>query len=133
MSSCCGPEAASRAGAAAVPCTVVETADFSGAGCGCGSGSRMSAPSPRPKAFLGIVDDLLGELAVSLRALAVNVVKNDWLAKTRRFGKSHIARNHALEDLRPKKAAQIRGDLARKSCALVIHREQNAFDLQSRI
>src|SRR5262249_46629993 len=93
----------------------------------------MSAPSPRPKAFLGIVYDLLGEQAVSLCALAVNIIKNDRLSKAWGFRETRIARNHALEDLPAKKAAQIGGDLPRKRCALVIHRKQNAFDFESGI
>src|SRR5215468_4129616 len=93
----------------------------------------MSAPSPRPKAFLGIVDDLLGELAISLCALAVNVVKNDRLAKAGCLRETHVAWDYALEDLRTKEAAEIRGNLARERCALVIHGEQNAFDFEGRV
>src|SRR6202795_170917 len=107
MSICWGPGcAASRAGAVAVPLAVVA--------CGCrgadsgevlGSGSRMSAPSPRPSAFLGIGNDLLGELRVAFRPFAVNVVKNDRFTETWCLRKPHIARNHALEDLRSKETA----------------------------
>src|SRR6267378_2244005 len=96
-----------------------------------GSGSRMSAPSPRPSAFLGIGNNLLGELCVAFRPFAVSVVRNDWFPKTGRFRQANIARNHALKDLRSKKAAQIRGNLPRERCPLVIHREQDTLDLQT--
>src|SRR5258708_2800817 len=109
MSSSCGPWwAGSRAGAAAAP-PVVATAD----GCGLstagteGSGSRMSAPSPRPKAFLGIGNDLLGELRVALGPFAVYVVENNRFTKTWRFRQAHVAWYHALEYLGTKKAAEI--------------------------
>ena len=73
----------------------------------------MSAPSPRPNAFLGIVDDLLGELGVPLGALAVDIIENNRLTKTWRFGKAHIARNDALKNLRAKETAKIGGNLPR--------------------
>src|SRR5439155_9136521 len=95
----------------------------SGAGGACGSGSRMSAPSPRPSAFLGIGNDLPGEMHVALCPLAMNIVIDDWFSKTWRFGKPHIARNNTLENLRSKETAQIRGYLLRKRGAVVIHRK----------
>ena len=60
----------------------------------------MSAPSPLPSAFLVIKDDLLSKVGVTLGPFAVNVVKNDRFAETRRLGKAHISRNESLEDLR---------------------------------
>src|SRR5437016_942612 len=136
MSICCGPGCtASRAGALAAPLAVVA--------CGCigdvcsaevlGSGSRMSAPSPRPSAFLGIGNDLLGELRVAFCALAMNVVKNDRLTKTWRFRKSHISRNHALKDLCSEKTPQVRRYLPGKGCSFIIHRQQDTFDLEAGI
>src|SRR5712692_2626361 len=102
-------------------------------GCAFGSGSRMSAPSPRPSAFLGIGNDLLGELCIAFCALAVNVVKNNRFTETWCFCKPHIPRNHAFEYLSSKETAQIRGNLAGKRGALIIHRKQNAFDFEVRI
>src|ERR1700730_13395377 len=123
MSICWGPGcAASRAGAVAVPLAVVA--------CGCrgadsgavlGSGSRMSAPSPRPSAFLGIGNDLLGELRIAFCALAVNIVKNDWFTETWCFGQAHVAWNHTLKNLCSKETAQIRGHLPGKRGPLVVH------------
>src|SRR5215470_6540665 len=113
MSICCGPpERDSRAGAAAAPCVVVLTG-CCGVVVSCFSGSRMSAPSPRPNAFLGIADDLLGELGITLRPLAVYIIENNRFTKAWRFRQPHVARNHGLEDLRSEKAAKICGDLAR--------------------
>src|ERR1044072_33671 len=93
----------------------------------------MSAPSPRPKAFLGIGNYLLGKLCVAFSALTMYVIENNRLTETWRFGQADIARNHTLENLGAKKAAQIRGNLPRKRGPLVIHCQQNAFDLETGI
>src|SRR5260370_21579082 len=87
----------------------------------------MSAPSPRPNAFLGIGNDLLGELRVAICALAVNVVKNDWLTETWWFRKADIARNHTLKDVCSRETAQIRGYLPGKGRPLIVHLKQNPF------
>src|SRR5262252_6205104 len=106
MSICFGPaETDSRAGATAAPCTVVGT--DCGTGLSWASGSRMSAPSPLPNAFLGMVNDLLGELRIALSALAMDIIENNWLTKTWCLGKAHVARNYALEDLGTEETAQI--------------------------
>src|SRR5260370_26839562 len=93
----------------------------------------MSAPSPRPNAFLGIGNDLLGELGVTFCALAVNVVKNDWLTETWCFRKTYIARNPTLKDLSSKETAQIRVYLPGKRRPLIVHRKQASFDFSARI
>src|SRR5581483_1540911 len=98
-----------------------------------GSGSRMSAPSPRPKAFLGIGDNLLGELRVAFRPFAVNIVKKYGLPETWGFRKAHIPRNYALENLRAKKTPQIRGDLTRKRGPFVVHGQKNSLDFERRV
>src|ERR1700682_1667620 len=133
MSICWGPGcAASLAGALAVPLAVVACGGMGAdSGEALGSGSRMSAPSPRPSAFLGIGNDLLGELRVAFCALAVNIVKNDRFTETWRFRKSHIPRNHALKDLGSKKTAQISGNLAGKTRPLIVHRQQDTFDFEA--
>src|SRR5262249_31169651 len=97
------------------------------------SGSRMSAPSPRPNAFLGIVNDLLGELAIGLCALAMYIIENNRFTETRRLCEPHVPRNHATEDLSPEKTAQIGGNLAGQGCTLVVHRQQDAFYLEAGI
>src|SRR6266404_1384717 len=96
-----------------------------------GSGSRMSAPSPRPSAFLGIGNNLLGELRVAFRPFAMNVIKNNRFPETGRFRQANIAGNYALKDLCSKETPQIRGNLPRKRGSFVIHGEQNAFDFQT--
>src|SRR2546422_6348208 len=100
-------------------------------GCAFGSGSRMSAPSPRPSAFLGIGDNLLGELRVTFRPFAMNVIKNNRFPETGRFRQANVTRNHALKDLRTKKAAQIRGNLPRKCRSFIIHRKENSLDFKT--
>src|SRR5216684_1769809 len=133
MSICCGPGCAtSRAGALAAPPAFVACGCI-GAGSGelLGSSSRMSAPSPRPSAFLGIGNDLLGELRVAFSALTANIVKNDWFSETWCFCKPYISRYHAFEDLCAKETAQIGGNLAGKSRPLIVHCKQNAFDFEA--
>src|SRR5882724_11172666 len=143
MSICSGPEFAGlKAGAtaAAAPaeaagCEAVAVPALVGCGATgvCGSGSRMSAPSPRPKAFLGIGNYLLCKLRVSFGTLTMYIIENNRFTKTRSLGKTNIPRNQALEDLRSKEAAQIRRYLARKTGPLVVHRQENAFNLQAGI
>src|ERR1700674_2967791 len=96
-----------------------------------GSGSRMSAPSPRPSAFLGIGNNLLGELRVAFRPFTMNVVKNNRFPEAGRFRQANIARNHALKDLGSKKTAQIRGNLPRKRRSLIVHCEENPLDFKT--
>src|SRR5882757_658360 len=139
MSICSGPAGvALKAGAAAAAeppgateCdgAGVPVLPAGGAAGVCGSGSRMSAPSPRPKAFLGIGNYLLCKLRVSFGALTMYIIENNRFTKTRSLGKTNIPRNQALEDLRSKEAAQIRRYLARKTGPLVVHRQENAFNL----
>src|SRR5260370_6476534 len=132
MAICCGSVCAtSRASAlAARPAFVACGCTDAGSGKLLGSSSRMIAPSPRPSAFLGIGNDLLGELRVAFCALTVNIVKNDWISETWCFCKPHISPHHAFEDLRAKETAQISGNLAGKSRPLVVHCKQNAFDFE---
>src|SRR5271154_2986088 len=106
MSSCKGPTICiAGAAALAVPPVVCDTevgaTSVVPGNCPgiCGSGSRMSAPSPRPSAFLDIVDYLLGKLRIPLSPLAVDVVENNRLTKTRCFCQPYIPRNHALKHL----------------------------------
>src|ERR1700730_15917088 len=128
ISPCCGPaDIVSRAGAAAA----APTACWGAGGGTCGSGSRMSAPSPRPNAFLGIGDYLLSQLCVPFGSLAMHIIENNRLTETWSFRKANVARNNALKDLRTEETAQIRGDLTRKARPFVVHRKQNALDLQA--
>src|SRR5579872_930750 len=115
--------APSRAGAAAAPLEFTAKFWTGGGSTGtCGSGSRMSAPSPLPKAFLVIEDDLLSKICVSLGPAAMDVVKNDGFAETRRLREANIARNDGLEDLSAEKAAQIGRNLSGGCGSFVVHR-----------
>src|SRR5882724_8758232 len=93
----------------------------------------MSAPSPRPSAFLGIGNDLLGELRVAFCALAMSVVVNNWFSEARCFRKPHIARNNAMKNLCSKETAQIGGNLPGKRCPLIVHCQQNSLDFKAGI
>src|SRR5690242_13767791 len=118
MSISCGPPCIGwRAGMAAAALPAAVGWGCGGAGAGSGflpSSSRMSAPSPRPSAFLAIMDHLFRKMRVAFCAFAVRVVKNNRLAEARRFRQADVARNDALEDLRPKESTQVAGDLARE-------------------
>ena len=61
------------------------------------------------------------------------VVTDNWLAVAGRLGKPDVPGNHRLKNLQPVKIAQISRDRGRKIGSLVIHREQQALDHQSRI
>src|SRR3974390_3054675 len=93
----------------------------------------MSAPSPRPNAFLGISNYLLCELTVPLCALAMDIIENNRLTKTRSLGEANVPGDQALKDLRAKETTQIRGNLPRECRPLIVHCKKNAFDLQARI
>src|SRR5579862_227762 len=99
-----------------------------GGTCCCGSGSRISAPSPLPRAFLVICDDLLSELDVTFRAFTTYVVEYDWLSVAWRLGQLYVTRDHRRENLRTEETPEIRGDLARECCALIVHGEQDALN-----
>ena len=47
-----------------------------------------------------------------------------------RFGQADISWDYALEDLIPEEAAEIGGDLFRECGAVVIHGQENTFDLE---
>ena len=46
------------------------------------------------------------------------------------FGEANISGDYSLKDLSAEKAAQIGRNLARERGSLVIHRQENAFDLK---
>ena len=56
------------------------------------------------------------------------VVEHDGHAVAGSFGQADIARNYGFKDLRAEEAAQIGGYLLGERRAVVVHREQNAFD-----
>ena len=55
-----------------------------------GSGSRISALNPLPNAFLGICDNLLGELNIAFSAFTMYVVEHYWHAVARCFCQADI-------------------------------------------
>ncbi len=61
------------------------------------------------------------------------VVEHDGHAVAGRFGQADIARNDGFKDLRAEKAAKVGGNLLGECGAVVVHREENAFDREGRI
>ena len=59
------------------------------------------------------------------------VVEHYWLSVAWGFGQANISRNDGFEDLRAEEAAKVGGDLFRERGAVVVHREQDAFDSKS--
>src|SRR5712692_1321567 len=100
------------------------------AGGGGASGSRISALKPFPSACLGIGDQLLGELEITLRSLAMYVIENNRLTMTRSLGKPDVARDYGPKDLATKEAAQVGADLPRECGPLVKHGQQDTLDCQ---
>src|SRR5271155_2370713 len=91
----------------------------------------MSAPSPRPNAFRGIRDHLLCKLCVSLCTFTMYIIENNRLTKTWSFRKANVSRDQALEYLGSKEAAQVRSHLSGECGSLVIHRQQDSFNLET--
>src|SRR5579884_3328561 len=79
-----------------------------GAGFCCG---RIRASIPRPRAFLGMLDNLLCKKGITGGSTARRVVLENVLPVGWRLGQAIVTGNHGAEDLRPKIAAQIGGDL----------------------
>src|SRR5215469_7599862 len=97
-------------------------------------GRRAESPLPRAlrclseALFMG--QDLLCQLNVALCASRSNVVGEDWLPKTGGLSEPYTARNNGLENTLVEEIAQILFNLAGEVCPVIVHREQNAFDLQ---
>src|SRR5439155_12844777 len=92
------------------------------------STSRRSELSPRPNAFVCMGYNLLSELPIALGAARSRVVNEHRLAIAWRLGQTDIARDDGGEDLVAEKVLQIVPHLAGKVSALVVHRQQDAFD-----
>src|SRR5437899_1164884 len=87
----------------------------------------MSAPSPRPSAFLAISNYLLCELDVGLGTFTMNVVKYDWLSVTGCFGQAHVSGNYTVENLSAKKTPEVRSNLTRERCPIVVHGQDDSL------
>src|SRR5215813_5683145 len=61
------------------------------------------------------------------------VITNDWLSVAGRFGEPDITRNHRLKNLKTIKVAKVGRHSGRQVSTLVVHRQQQAFDHQTRI
>ncbi len=58
------------------------------------------------------------------------VVEDDWFSVAGCFGQAYVPWYYGGEDLCPKEAAKVRGDLAGERCTLVIHGQQDTLDGQ---
>src|SRR5689334_15102306 len=107
--------------------------------------SGMSALRPRPSAGrfstmlwlrIGRLDgglareNFLRERDVRFRASRLRVVEHGGQAVARRFAKPDVARNHRREDAVLKELADVARDLLPEIRALVVHRHQNAGDVE---
>ena len=80
-----------------------------------------------------LLQKLVGEVAVSLRAAGGAVVVVDGLAVARRFGKTHVARDDGRIHLTGEVALDLFRNLEGEIRAPVEHREQHAFEFQAGI
>src|SRR2546427_2227750 len=86
----------------------------------------ISASSPLPNAFLCMLQNLPGQIPITLRAGAVGVIENDGLTERRRFAQSDIPRNHAAVDTFRKELTSFIRHLLRKIQTRVEHREEHS-------
>src|SRR5271165_3162569 len=106
------------------------------AGRGAGLFER-SADSPLPKTLrcgfsggLGTSQDLLCELDVAFGATRADVVGENGLAEAGGLGEANAAGDYRLKNVVLEEFAKILLHLAGQVHALVIHREQDAFNLE---
>src|SRR3954452_11557255 len=99
-----------------------------------------SAESPLPSALRGfrsgsfvMGQDFLCELNVSFGAARARIISEDWLSEAGSLCETDIAGDDRLEDLISKKRPQVCFDLLGQICAIVIHRQENTLNRQSRI
>src|SRR5688500_3135009 len=91
-----------------------------------------SAPKPRPSAFR-FIDNLPGQSRVGFGPFRISVVTDYWFAMAGSFGQPYVSWDYCLEHLKAVEVAQVRGDCCGEVCALIVHREQEAFDHQTGI
>jgi hypothetical protein len=63
----------------------------------------------------------------------MNVVENYRLPVTWSLGQANISWNYGFEDLVAKIAAEVGGNLFGKSCSVIVHGQQYAFNLERRV
>src|SRR5689334_13885362 len=72
---------------------------------------EIRASKPRPSAFLDMVENLPGQLAIAFRTRAVWVVQDDRLSKRRGLAELDVARDHRLIDAIREELARFLRDL----------------------
>src|SRR5437867_8950751 len=100
-----------------------------------GRGSGIKELRPLPNAFLFpfMADDFPREIEIRFGPLAADVVEHDRLAEAWRLPQAHVPRNDGLEDLLLEEPPYFLHHLARQVGALVEHRQEDSFHLESRI
>src|SRR5215204_597550 len=77
--------------------------------------------------------ELVGNRDVCLCTDALDIVQDDRLAETGRFGEAHIAWDDSLEDLSAEVLARVGSYLAGQIQSSVVHGEQHTGDRERRV
>ena len=85
---------------------------------------------PLPNAFLDIEKDLLRELLVAAGTDAFRVILVDRFRERWSFAEPHVTGDYRAEHFFPEVAGDLLDDIVRKARPHVVHREENAADLQ---
>src|SRR5438093_3288858 len=93
----------------------------------------MSASRPRPSAFLCMLQNLPGQLSVTLSPRAVWVVQDNRLSKRGSFTELDVTGDDALVDPIREELPRLVGDLLGQIEPCVEHREQHTLDSESGI
>src|SRR6266404_2146835 len=98
------------------------------------SGSvEISALRPRPSGRLVICQNLLCKLQICFGAARFGVVEKYRLTVTWCFCKANVSGNGRVEDEAAIKTSEVCRNCGSQIGAFVIHRQQEAFDLQLRV
>src|SRR5437588_1686945 len=92
-----------------------------------------SAALPFSDHVLRATDEFFGETDVSLAAARTNVVQDNRFAERRSLAEANVARDDRRIDLLGEMGAHFFGDLSREVHPLVVHRQDDPFDIERRI
>src|SRR6202034_291230 len=100
--------------------------------------SRLGLQSSFPLQGLGTLNpiasqDLLCQLTIALRTAGSGIIKRYGFAIARGFSQTDVTGDRRLEQLRPKKLAQVFRDLLGQIRTLVIHGENHTLDVERRV
>src|SRR5512138_1777565 len=97
------------------------------------SAPGISAPSPLPSPRLSAIQNLPREVEVSLRPSTADVVEDDRLAVAGRLAQPDVSRDHGAEHSPREVVADLPGHLLGQVDSTIVHREEDALDLQARV